>query len=241
MKTYKIYCLKNPETSVIRYIGVTTAKYLSARLNHHYYMAMTKNSKMHVSNWIRKIGQRPIIELIEICTKNNWQEREKYWIAHYPNLTNIKSGGNGVFIDRTCDSIQRSAKAHEIKVCQLNEQGELIKVWDSSVIAANALGMKSNSSICNVLQGISNRAFGFRWCKLKDYNAGTCILKQNKPPTSKTRTVYLYDINYNFIKKFKSINLLKEFLNEKYHSAICSAINRNVPLRKKYFIKDYKI
>ena len=130
MKEYKIYCLKNPKTLEIRYIGFTSQKYLSTRLAQHFFSA-NHNYKTHVANWIRKIGKKPIIELIEICNKDNWKEREIYWINQYSNLTNIKEGGNGAYFERSSESIQRSAKAHEIKIVQLDKNKQLLKIWNS--------------------------------------------------------------------------------------------------------------
>ncbi len=65
-----IYVLKHPDTLEIRYVG----------------------------NWILSIlkeGKRPIIELLETCQSDNWQEREQYWISKFPNLINLTAGGDG--------------------------------------------------------------------------------------------------------------------------------------------------
>ena len=91
MKEYKIYSLKNPNTLEIRYIGVTIND-LNARLSQHWYCANTKNFQTHVYKWIRYIGVKPIIEKIETCDENNWEEREIYWINHYNNLTYLLLG-----------------------------------------------------------------------------------------------------------------------------------------------------
>jgi hypothetical protein len=170
MKVYKIYCLKNPDTLEIRYIGISTQKYLSTRLAQHYFNA-NHFSKLHVSNWIRKIGKKPIIELIEICNENNWKEREQYWISFYNNLTNIKEGGNGIYLNRSSESIQRSAKAHEKAIVQLDENGKLLNNFNSLKEATLYIGAKSLSSICNVLKNSygAKTAFGYQWFYLDEY------------------------------------------------------------------------
>ena len=41
---------------------------------------------------------KPIIEVIEVCNENNWQEREIYWISYYKervDLCNHHEGGLG--------------------------------------------------------------------------------------------------------------------------------------------------
>lgn len=62
-----IYVLKHPDTLEIRYVGKT----------------------------VRKLSRRPIIELLETCQSDNWQEREQYWISKFPNLINLTAGGDG--------------------------------------------------------------------------------------------------------------------------------------------------
>ena len=78
--------------------------------------------------------------------KINWEEREKYWIASYENLLNQHEGGKGVIIDRTFNSIERSANGHHKSVCQITDDGVLIKQWISIKEATLELGLKSKSS-----------------------------------------------------------------------------------------------
>ena len=93
----KIYVLKHPDTLEIRYVG-KTVRSLSKRLGNHIDNAKRSKHNKHLSNWILSIlalGKRPIIELIEEVDSSVWQDREKYWIAHYPNLINLTYGGDG--------------------------------------------------------------------------------------------------------------------------------------------------
>jgi group I intron endonuclease len=96
METY-IYTLKDPTNNHIRYVGKTIN--VQRRLSAHLYRA--KKGKHHTANWIKSLlsqNLKPIIEVIEVCNKKNWQEREKYWIAFYRqkfDLTNFTDGGEG--------------------------------------------------------------------------------------------------------------------------------------------------
>lgn len=92
-----IYVLKHPDTLEIRYVGKTVRK-LSRRLGNHIANAKGNKHNKHLSNWILSIlkeGKRPIIELLETCQSDNWQEREQYWISKFPNLINLTAGGDG--------------------------------------------------------------------------------------------------------------------------------------------------
>lgn len=110
-----IYVLKHPDTQEVRYVG-KTVKPLSYRLSNHISNAKGNKHNKHLSSWILKIlaeGKRPIIELIETCSHDTWQEREQYWISQYPNLINLTLGGDG------CLGFQHSPETVE-KLRQVN-------------------------------------------------------------------------------------------------------------------------
>lgn len=97
MKKVYIYKLIDPQTSLIRYVGKTTN--LKRRLSTH--LSRCKTNKYHSARWIKSlldINLKPLLELVEECNENNWQEREIYWIAFYKtqfDLTNTTDGGEG--------------------------------------------------------------------------------------------------------------------------------------------------
>ena len=95
-----IYAVADPRLpSVIRYIGKTVHK-LKHRLGQH--KAGIERYPSRRSSWIKGIqsqGVEPIIWPLEICSDENWQEREKFWIRFFKPiglLTNHYEGGNGV-------------------------------------------------------------------------------------------------------------------------------------------------
>lgn len=243
MKKYKIYCLKNPDTLEIRYIGVTTQKYLSTRLAQHFFCA-NHNYQTHIAKWIRKINKKPIIEFIETCNENNWQSREKYWINFYKNLTNIHEGGKGVIINRSKSSIKRSAESHYIKIVQLDNNGKLIKIWNSIKEATLYFKGKSNSSICNVLKNNYGAvtAFNYQWFYYSDYINNNYKLRKRKSTVNynNINKVYLYDLNNNLIEEFKSLGLLAKKYKTGYTTAH-KALKKQYKYLKKYIIRNYKI
>lgn len=97
MKKVLIYCLKNPITNEIRYVGKTSRK-LCQRLGNHIYNAKYTKHNKHLSNWILSLlnqGLKPIIEILDECNEYNWQDMERYWIKYFPNLINYTDGGDG--------------------------------------------------------------------------------------------------------------------------------------------------
>lgn len=97
MKTVYIYTLRDPRNNKIRYVGKTIQK-PQTRLRAHIRQAQRAN-KSHRDRWIMQVLadiERPVLEVIEEATEENWEEREMYWIAHYDNLTNETAGGEGL-------------------------------------------------------------------------------------------------------------------------------------------------
>ena len=168
MKEYKIYVLKNPETHVVKYVGVTTRS-LNQRLYQHLSEARNKTGTYKI-NWIRSLlknNKKPIIDLLEICNETNWEEREKYWINFYPNLTNTDIGGKGIIFKNNV-SIKKSSDKHCKKIVQLDLNLNYIKTYNSIREASKELNILY-SSISNVLNNRVKSALGYHFVYLNKY------------------------------------------------------------------------
>lgn len=118
-----IYALRDPRTGLIRYIGKSTNPI--ARLNHHIFLATcTTKSRIetHVARWIRELvalNFRPLIVMLEETDRENWEERERYWITLFKDgksLTNLSNGGDGVDAPRTEEWRRKIGAAHKGKI-----------------------------------------------------------------------------------------------------------------------------
>lgn len=99
-----IYALADPRTENVRYVG--KARNPQVRLSNHLARANGTQSR-HVSRWLKSLkdlGLRPILIILEeIPDDQDWQARERYWIAFYreaaksqgTDLTNYTDGGDG--------------------------------------------------------------------------------------------------------------------------------------------------
>jgi len=94
----EIYCLKDPLTSEVRYIG--KANDSQKRFKNH----LSNTTKYPVSIWIRELRLKhliPVMEIIEITDEDNWEEAEIRLIREFKekgfNLLNIAKGGNQPF------------------------------------------------------------------------------------------------------------------------------------------------
>jgi len=98
----KVYALMDPRGAVtsVRYVGCTLQKILN-RLQSHIYEAETSPDVTPKLVWLRALadaGLKPLIVHLEtVAPEDDWQEREKYWIAKYsgPELLNTTTGGIG--------------------------------------------------------------------------------------------------------------------------------------------------
>lgn len=97
MREGKIYVLKDPDTDQVRYVGVTFN--LKKRIAAHF-CPWTKD-KSRKTEWVRELkqnGKRPVLAVIDSCTDDNWEEKEKFWIKNYldagSDLFNWTPGGN---------------------------------------------------------------------------------------------------------------------------------------------------
>lgn len=166
-RIFYIYVLKNPLTLEIKYVGVTCTS-LKARLSQHIYDSKKKNT--HKRNWINSLSQKPIIEQIEICNYKNWEEREKYWINYYENLTNTREGGKGVILERTKESILKSSEAKYKPVVCIDKNRKIYK-FKSLKEASDITGVP-RSSIEYSISSINYSSYGFNFILEKDYFEG---------------------------------------------------------------------
>jgi len=97
-----IYALTDPKTEEVRYIG-KTLRDLPERYTEHI-GAAEQGARGYKYDWIRNLlskGLEPGLSVLEIVfTPNDWQEREKWWIAFARGLgyrlTNVCDGGEGI-------------------------------------------------------------------------------------------------------------------------------------------------
>jgi|694.fasta_scaffold01909_7 hypothetical protein len=98
-----IYILKDPVTHVVRYVGQTND--IKRRLDRHVQNSKNLKDKRHVSNWIRSLSSKPIMEVIDTCDYSARNSRELYWIDYYKqlgaDLCNHSFGGAGAGIGNT--------------------------------------------------------------------------------------------------------------------------------------------
>jgi hypothetical protein len=98
--TTYIYALCDPITFEVRYVGKANNPYKRFYGHRGHLMDKKQNHKVYWIALLRRKGLKPIMQILEQCDKNAWQERERSWISFYKNvckndLTNGTEGGDG--------------------------------------------------------------------------------------------------------------------------------------------------
>jgi len=195
---YIIYKLIDPNTNKIRYVGKT--KNLQKRYYHHCSLAVCNKENTHRSNWIKSLlknNQKPVIEIIENCNKDNWQQKEIYWIKYYSNkydLCNHTIGGDGG---------KGFSQYKKFKVYQFNKQGKLLNIFNSTK-EASIITNTPFEGIKKCLRGLYKTSNNYHWSKDKTFKW--------KKRNHNAKKVLQYDLNNNFIKEFESISKASKIL-----------------------------
>lgn len=187
-----IYTLSNPETLEIRYVGKTKHP-LNRRLNGHIW---NRKSNAKVSKWVLSLyrkGCYPIIELLEECNEDNWEDTERYWIAQFKTwgftLMNTAEGGeSGCSGYNHTEEAKRAIAEKNSKpkslewmentrvamtktvsktIIQLDINNNFIRRWDSFCFAAKDIRPNNyKAAIKNIHACCNNKrksAYGYKW------------------------------------------------------------------------------
>ncbi len=135
---WSIYALCCPDSGEVRYVGWTT-KPLDKRLRGHINEACSTKRMSHRIKWLRRLhkeGKKPLIELIEEGMGPDWEDREKFWIAHQreagAGLVNATEGGIGKPDSKTPIAIRKESLANALKLYPAVSRSEKVKkYWNS--------------------------------------------------------------------------------------------------------------
>lgn len=164
----------------------------------------------HLSRSIKKFGfdAFKVIEVFDVAeTLEELNEKESYYISlfdSYKNGYNQSFGGDSVSgYNRPTGKDCLNSK----RICQINLDGELIKIWDCATDASNELGI-DQSSISMVCKCKRKTAGGFVWVHEKDYDPNEDYGKvpQIKDRGKGTNPVLMLSKDNDIIKEFYSIN-----------------------------------
>lgn len=206
----KIYLLRNPLTSEIKYIGFTDQS-LKRRLILH--VSHSKKNKTYVQKWINSLELPPLIELIEECDNNIWQQRESYWIKYYREqgckLCNLTDGGEGIpNLKRTQEFKDFMSKRQKELNIKPPERNGILHTLETKQL----MSLKAKNRVITEEQ------------KIKMSKAKIGLYKGDKSPLAKK--VYAFNLDNSFYKEYNSISLACEELKTTSGN-ICRSIKYN--------------
>lgn len=158
-----IYILKNPDTNEIRYVGQTND--IKRRLDRHIQNSRNIKDRRHVSNWIRSLTKKPVMEVVETCDESVRNIREQYWTDYYKSkgydLCNHSKGGAGAGVGNTnCLGRVLSEETKE-KLRRANKQGRKTqhissgKIYDTLKEACKELNIPYVNEFMKLKRGTS--------------------------------------------------------------------------------------
>lgn len=136
MKNY-IYGLIDPRTNEVRYVGKTFS--IERRVKEHTSEHSLKY-RTRKNNWLKELlraGFSPEVTILEECGED-WEDRERYWITQFPNLTNGTEGGIGSKGHEVSDEVRGTMAERNRKVWTGRKHSEEAK----AKMAAAKLGKK---------------------------------------------------------------------------------------------------
>lgn len=115
-----IYSLVDPRTNRIRYIGLSVNLYY--RKKQHLDKSNKRTKGPHLLNWLNQLYElnlQPTFTIIDKCSVEKLQERERYWIKYHKSigadLVNISDGGEDFnCASSTRQKISASLMGHEV-------------------------------------------------------------------------------------------------------------------------------
>ena len=216
-----IYKIENTITKDI-YIGQTTSQrgfngrydYKGTGIERVYNYSLSKDRRgldynKHLFRSIKKYGLDAFVvdELFDTASnKDELNEKERYYIEQFnsfKNGYNRSVGGDSVQgAKKLCGKYSPRSKS----VCQINTDGELVKIWDCISDVEKELNI-SNSHISQVCKNARKLAGGFVWVYEKDYDPKKDYkrIPNIKDMGKGTRPVLLLSEDNEIVQEFYSV------------------------------------
>ncbi len=234
MKTF-IYTLSDPITLKVRYVGKSNDP--KKRLYDH--LSCCYLTHTHKNNWIKSLlenNTKPILNIIDEVSINEWQFWEKYWITKLKesgeNLTNHTEGGNGM-IKHSYNTIEKMKIRHK-EFPNYNKSSDKDIFIDVYLLQQKYITENLSLNKCATFFGVAKSTI---FKRLKENNISK--LKSDwieQISVRPKRPVLQYDINMNFIKEWESTKIVLRTLGIKVIDC-CKGRNKT----RGGFIWRYKI
>lgn len=224
-----IYKILNTTTKKV-YIG-QTINYLN-RVNKHRYDL--RNNKSYCRklqhSWSKHGESNFIFEVLEECTKDQLNEKEKYYIELYDSIVNgynlEKGGRKGKELSQETKELMsiNNPRAWEGKkwgehniskqIHQYTLEGDYIQSFGNAYEAAKVLGVHNKVIQSSAREGVYNQsAHGFQWSYEKVDNIGKYVKRKAKVVNSKPVNM-ICPTTGTVLKSFESASEAQQYLGQ---------------------------
>ncbi len=183
-----IYGLWDPHDMCLRYIGKSNNPFM--RLSYHISLAKHHKGKgFRRINWIKSLlndNLLPVMEILEECDEDNWQEIEKIWIKEAKDmgldLVNTADGGQGFGSGKNNPHFGKTGtmfgKKHSIESRQKMsnaKKGKIVKETTKEKLSLYFKGRKRSKLTC---ENISKGRLGCKAKRTKSHNEKIFIARK---------------------------------------------------------------
>jgi hypothetical protein len=228
-----IYALKDPNTHKIRYIGSSNNP--NKRYKEH--ISDTKREKTKKSNWIKNLiknNQKPILEILEKTSLNEFEGLEKKYIEEQialgNKLLNFDISGKGNILKKTNKQRQNLTLKTGHTVFQFDLNGNFINKFNSLREAEKMTGV-NHGNISKCCNNIFKHTGGYVFSKNIHFDKTKIV----KNPNGLKKKIIEIDVNGNVINEFNSITeaSLKTKIVASSISRVCNGLLKKT--NNKYF------
>jgi len=211
-KKIGIYKIINPKGKI--YIGQSTNIY--SRLDDYKKIVASVKSQIKIYNSLKKYGSKShLFEIIEECSVESLNERERYWQDYY----NVLNEGLNCKLTKTGD--KSGFISQEIK----NKIGN-----------SNRGKVRSGQALENIRKSRSEK-FSYKWKVPKSEEFKNKVrgvkktqehiqkIKDNRP---NKKSILQYDLDGNFIREWESCKSASNYLGKNSPSVISSCCNKKI-------------
>lgn len=178
-----IYGLKCPLSGQVKYIGKTN----DLKRRYYEHNQTHRNRKSKKNSWIISLKKKdlsPIMEVLEKCCEQNWEEQEKKWIRYFLkngyDLKNIMEGGGRKDYTFTKETRKNMSIAQQKRRKSMPKDDNGNTIFPQHFIDKLSKSAKSNKKILNnlklgsefskknIIQLDKNKLFIREWESLSD-------------------------------------------------------------------------
>lgn len=210
--TVYIYCLVDPRSNEIRYVGKTVN--LRSRFYSHCHDGC---SNIHKRNWfkaLRKAKLEPLMDVLETIENSNdrdWQDVEVFWISYLRfigcRLLNVDNGGRGG-VKRSPETVAKMSASLKGKSFHTPESRAKISAWlRNRVLSEEARGKISKANSGKVRSSAVRE-------HLRDVNLGRKASEETKAKMRQSHLGTKMNFSADALAKIRAVHLGRKHTKE---------------------------